>query len=105
MLFTETTTFQTSRLWNSLCPYYGMNTLNAKRVAILATNGFEENELSSPLEALQKAGAKVDIVSDTVRPIRSWKNDNWGRTMSVDQEIGSARLTRRSNQSRSFASQ
>jgi protease I len=68
-----------------------MNTLNAKRVAILATNGFEENELSSPLEALQNAGAKVDIVSDTVRPIRSWKNDNWGRTMSVDQEIGSAR--------------
>lgn len=68
-----------------------MNTLNTKRVAILATNGFEENELSSPLEALQNAGAQVAIISDTVSPIRSWKNDNWGRMMSVDQEIGSAR--------------
>ena len=34
-----------------------------KRVAILATNGFEESELKSPLEAMKNEGFTVDIVS------------------------------------------
>lgn len=34
-----------------------------KRIAILATNGFEESELKSPKEAMEKEGFNVDIVS------------------------------------------
>lgn len=34
-----------------------------KRIAILATNGFEESELASPKSAMEKEGFKVDIVS------------------------------------------
>lgn len=34
-----------------------------KRIAILATNGFEESELKSPKEAMEKEGFQVDIVS------------------------------------------
>jgi protease I len=37
--------------------------LNGKRIAILATNGFEQAELEVPLERLKKAGATVDVVS------------------------------------------
>ena len=35
--------------------------LNGKRVAILATDGFEESELSVPRAALQKEGVEVHI--------------------------------------------
>ncbi len=34
-----------------------MKDLSSKKVAILATDGFEESELKSPKEALQNAGA------------------------------------------------
>lgn len=38
--------------------------LSGKVIAILATDGFEDSELSEPLEALLDAGAQVDIISD-----------------------------------------
>ena len=37
--------------------------LQDKRIALLATNGFEDSELMQPLEALEQAGAVVTIVS------------------------------------------
>jgi hypothetical protein len=40
-----------------------MTELKGKRVAILVTDGFEQMELTSPKEALEKAGAKCVIVA------------------------------------------
>jgi protease I len=40
-----------------------MNDLKGKRVAILVTDGFEQIELTSPRETLDKAGAKTVLVS------------------------------------------
>lgn len=37
--------------------------LSGKRIAILATDGFEESELLEPLKQLRAAGATVDVVS------------------------------------------
>lgn len=37
--------------------------LKNKRIAILATDGFEKVELTEPVAALRSAGAKVDIIS------------------------------------------
>lgn len=37
--------------------------LAEKRIAILATDGFEQSELEEPMKALQEAGATVSIVS------------------------------------------
>ena len=37
--------------------------LNGKKIAILATNGFEQAELEVPRDRLKKAGATVDVVS------------------------------------------
>ncbi len=54
------------------------STLHGKRVAILATHGFEQSELQQPLETLIKAGATVEIVSLKKGNIKSWKNNNWG---------------------------
>jgi protease I len=40
-----------------------MSKLTGLRVAVLATDGFEEPELMEPVKALKNAGAKVTIVS------------------------------------------
>ncbi|GGK15058.1 protease [Yeosuana aromativorans] len=61
-----------------------MEKLSKKRVAILATNGFEESELSEPKKALEQAGAHVDIVSENEGTIKSWANGNWGKSYDVN---------------------
>jgi protease I len=64
-----------------------MENLSKKRVAILATDGFEESELKDPKKALEKAGAQVDIISENEGNIKSWSNGNWGRTYQVDETL------------------
>ncbi|TYP75014.1 type 1 glutamine amidotransferase domain-containing protein [Aquimarina intermedia] len=56
----------------------------AKRIAILATNGFEEVELTSPKSALEKEGWQADIVSLESGKIKSWKDGNWGGEFDVN---------------------
>lgn len=68
-----------------------MKKLKGKRIAILATEGFEESELFSPKEALENAGALVEIVSLQVGTIRSWKDSEWSYPIKVDKlasEVG-----------------
>ena len=50
-----------------------------KKVAILATNGFEEVELTSPKEAMEKEGFQVDIISDKSGKIKAWDKDKWSK--------------------------
>lgn len=52
--------------------------LTGKKVAILATDGFEYSELTSPRDALKAAGAKVDVVSLKEGPIKGWSGKDWG---------------------------
>lgn len=61
-----------------------MEKSSKKRVAILATNGFEESELSEPKKALEQAGVHVDIVSENEGTIKSWANGNWGKSYTVN---------------------
>ncbi|WP_203295675.1 type 1 glutamine amidotransferase domain-containing protein [Luteirhabdus pelagi] len=58
-----------------------------KRIAILATNGFEESELKSPKEAMEKEGFTVDIVSEESGSIKAWADGNWSNEYSVDKTI------------------
>jgi protease I len=64
-----------------------MENLNKKTVAILATNGFEESELKSPKEALEKAGAEVHIVSLESGKIKGWSDGNWSNSYTVDKTL------------------
>jgi protease I len=52
--------------------------LNGKRIAILATHGFEQSELEVPRDWLKKAGATVEIVSLASGEIRGWDKKDWG---------------------------
>ncbi|MEC7276288.1 MAG: type 1 glutamine amidotransferase domain-containing protein [Bdellovibrionota bacterium] len=62
-----------------------------KKVAILATDGFEESELSSPKKALEEAGATAVIVSPKSGTIRSWKGTDWSKEYDVDMTLSEAR--------------
>ena len=48
-----------------------------KRIAILATDGFEESELKSPKEYLEQQGWTAEIVSLKAGKIKGWSDGNW----------------------------
>lgn len=50
----------------------------------MATNGFEESELKSPKEAMEKEGFQVDIVSTESGNIKAWDGGNWSNEYKVD---------------------
>ncbi|PPE72540.1 protease [Solimonas fluminis] len=64
--------------------------LEGKRVAILATDGFEQSELLEPLKALREAGARADVISPKSGRIRGWQHTDWGQEIDVDIELASA---------------
>jgi protease I len=64
-----------------------MADISDKRIAILATDGFEQSELMVPKQKLEDAGAKVDIISLKVGEIRGWSNKDWGESIAVDRTI------------------
>lgn len=58
-----------------------------KKVVILATNGFEESELKSPKEAMEKEGFQVDIVSLEPGKIKAWSGGDWSGEYNVDKTL------------------
>ena len=63
--------------------------LEGKRIAILATDGFEESELTRPLEAVCAAGAQADIVSLRHGEIQGMRHDEKGGRVKVDKTVES----------------
>ncbi len=68
-----------------------MAELNDVRVAVLVTDGFEESELTEPMQALQDAGARVEIVAPHSGRVQAFQHDEKTITMPVDQVLGSVR--------------
>jgi len=64
--------------------------LKGKKVAILATDGFEQSELFKPKQALEDAGAEVTVVSLKSGEIKGWNEEDWGDTIAVDLTIDEA---------------
>ncbi len=66
------------------------DSLTGLKVAVLATDGFEETELTEPVKALKQAGAKTEVVSPKAGKIRGWNHKEWGQEIAVDRELKSA---------------
>jgi len=66
------------------------NNLSGKRVAILATDGVEQVELTEPRKALDQAGAKTVVVSPKNGKIKGWQHDHWGDEIPVDVSLDQA---------------
>jgi protease I len=64
--------------------------LSGKKIAILATNGFEQSELEVPRVTLQQAGATVEIISLQAGEIKGWDKKDWGRSVKVDKTLDEA---------------
>jgi len=64
--------------------------LSGLRIAILATDGFEQSELIEPRKALDEAGADTEVVSPKDGRVRGWNHKEWGREVDVDQPLRSA---------------
>ena len=64
--------------------------LQGKKVAILATDGFEQSELLEPRKALDEAGATTQVVSPAGKKIKGWDQKDWGKEVSVDIPLDSA---------------
>jgi deglycase len=65
--------------------------VKGKKVAILATDGFEQVELAEPRKALDQAGAQTQVVSPKAGEIRGWKFTEWGDTVKVDLPLEQAK--------------
>jgi protease I len=70
---------------------YGMKKLDKIKVAILTENGFEQVELTSPKVALEKAGAKVDVISPQRGKVKAWNKTDWGIKVKVDKELSNVK--------------
>ncbi len=58
--------------------------LHGKTIAILATDGFEQSELTEPKRALEEAGASVQVIAPKTGRIRGWQHGDWGEEVAVD---------------------
>jgi protease I len=61
--------------------------LSGLRIAILATDGFEQSELLEPRKALDEAGADTEIVSLKEGHVRAWNHKDWGQEVQVDKTL------------------
>ena len=59
----------------------------AKRVLIIATDGFEQSELMEPKAALEAAGFETVVASPKSGEIKGWRDGNWGQSVPVDADL------------------
>ena len=73
--------------------------LDGKKIAVLATDGFEQSELMEPVKALRDAGATVEVIAPSEGPaktqtngkIKGWDHTDWGKTVDVDTDLKNAK--------------
>ena len=64
--------------------------LSHMRVAILASDGFEQAELEKPRKALEEAGAKTFVIAPKSGKIQGFEHDEKGDKVSVDMTLDKA---------------
>ncbi|MBD0291219.1 MAG: type 1 glutamine amidotransferase [Thermoleophilia bacterium] len=69
------------------------NELQGKRIAFLATHGVEQVELTEPWDALERAGAELELLSLEEGEIQGVKHMDKGDTFPVDKPVSQAEPT------------
>jgi protease I len=67
-----------------------MTNLKQQKIAVLATDGFEQVELTEPVKALRAEGAHVTIVSQKSGEIQGMNHHDKGDKFKVDLELSKA---------------
>ena len=64
-----------------------MTEITEAKILIMATNGFEESELTVPLNKLRNAGATVHVATLDGEKIKGWDQDHWSVDVPGDLKI------------------
>ena len=72
---------------------FSSDKLKGKRIAIIATDGFEQSELEEPKKYLEGEGAEIHVISLKSGSIKGWDGPkkDWGDKVDVDKVIADAR--------------
>jgi protease I len=65
--------------------------LSGKKIAMLATDGFEQAELTLPRRALTEAGATVHVIAPHGGTIQGMRHDEKGEAVKVDKTLDEVR--------------
>src|ERR1700730_11909537 len=68
------------------------NELKGRKIALLATDGFEQVELTDPKKNVEAAGASTEVLSIKEGSIKGWKFTEWGDTVPVDKQVSKANV-------------
>lgn len=63
-----------------------------QQVLILATDGFEQVELTGPRDNLEQAGFKTIVTSPESGTIKGWQHTKWGDDIKVDKPLSEAKV-------------
>lgn len=63
------------------------DTMTARRVAFVATDGVEQIELTEPWKAVEAAGGQPELVSDGPGPVQGFNHLDKGDTFPVDHRV------------------
>ena len=66
--------------------------LTGRNIAVLATDGFEQVELTEPRKNVEAAGARTEVLSIKEGSIKGWKLTDWGDMVPVDRQVSAARV-------------
>lgn len=64
--------------------------LNGRTIAVVATDGVEQVELTEPVKALKQAGAQVDVVSNKSGEIQGFNHHDKADKLPVDKALKQA---------------
>jgi protease I len=64
-----------------------MADLKGIQVAVLVTDGFEEAELTEPVQALKEAGASVKILAPKLGSIQAFRHHDKSITVNADEQL------------------
>lgn len=64
--------------------------LKGRTIAVLATDGVEQVELTEPVKALKEAGAEVRVISNKDDQIQAFKHHDKGSRIPVDESLAEA---------------
>src|SRR5262245_66669866 len=70
--------------------------LRGKTIAVLATDGVEQVELTEPMKALKSAGAEVRVIEPKAGTIQGFKHHDKADRIAVDLTLDKAEIGRAS---------
>lgn len=61
--------------------------IDQAKILIIATHGFEQDELLVPRRELKAAGATVHLAAPQRGPIRGWQRKDWGESVTPEKTL------------------